>query len=305
MKKILIIYYSQTGQLKDIADSIVSGLNDEADIHVDFFKINPVKDFPFPWPSDEFFDSMPESVKGIPVEIDMDGFPSEVHYDLVILAYQVWYLSPSIPFFSLLQKDEVKRFLHGKNVLTLLGVRNMWVVAQQKIRKLLFELKSNLVGNIVLTDRVHNLISVITIIQWLIRGNKGSYRFLPNAGVSGKDIKHAVKFAAPIKQAILEDNFSELQSRLIELQAVHINYHTMQIEKTAIRIFHKFAAFILKKGDAGNKHRIFRVRLFKYYLLFVIFVVFPFAALVFDIKKVLTPVQSVKEIDYHKGIIFR
>lgn len=302
MKSILVIYYTQTGQLKKIADTICGGLSRNDLINIDFFRIQPVHDYPFPWTSDEFFDSMPESVKGIPVQIDMQGFPSEKHYDLVVLAYQVWYLSPSIPFYSFLQTDEARHFLNGKNVLTLLGVRNMWIVAQEKIKKILSDANANLVGNIVLTDKSVNMVSVITIIRWLMKGNKGPYRFFPDAGVSDKDIRDSLKFAEPVEMALLSDNFIELHGRLLGLKSVEISYHTMKIEKTAYRIFNIFAAFILRKGEAGSKKRLRRVRLFKYYLLFAIFVMFPVAAFVFNMRKILNPPGSEKEIFYHKGI---
>ncbi len=300
MKSVLIVYYTQTGQLKHIADTICEEFKGIAD--VDYYKIQPVHDFPFPWSSDEFFDTMPESVKGIPVELDLSDFPSDKQYDLVILAYQVWYLSPSIPFMSFLQSPKAKEFLKGKQIITLLGVRNMWVVAQEEVKKILVDAKAILAGNIVLTDHSGNMVSVITIIKWLIHGNKGPYRFLPDAGVSDKDIIQAVRFAAPVKQALSQEEFSNLQNELLLLKAVEMNYHTMRIEKTAIRIFNVFASFILRKGPAKSKSRLFRVRIFKYYLLFAIFVMFPVAALVFNLRKLIMPARAAKEMKYHQGV---
>jgi hypothetical protein len=300
MKKILVIYYSQTGQLKEIADSVFRHLGNN--VLVDYYRIKPINDFPFPWSSDEFFDTMPESVKGIPMELFLDDFHPDEKYDLVVLAYQVWYLSPSIPFYSFLQSKKAAEFLNGKKVITLLGVRNMWVFAQEKIRQTLKEYNAELVGNIVLVDKTNNLLSVATIIKWLMYGNKGPYRFLPEAGVSKQDIKEASKFSSSIEEALLSDNFSRLQPELLKKNAVPISYHVMKIEKNALRIFYKFASAILKKGDAGDKKRIFRVRVFKYYLLLAIYLLFPIASLVFMIKKALSPKTAEKEINYFQGI---
>ncbi len=296
MKKILVIYYSQSGQLRQLADSIFSGLSFEDQVQVDYYQIKPVKDFPFPWTPDEFFDTMPESVRGIPMPLNLDDFPFDNAYDMIVFAYQVWYLSPSIPASSFLQHEKVKSFLQGKAVCTLLGVRNMWVVAQEKVKRLLVEADARLVGSLVFSDRNHNLVSVITIVRWLIDGNKGPYKYLPEAGVSKRDIIEASRFAEPLALALHKNNFDSLQSQWLALGGVRVQYPIMCMEKVASRIFYVFSGFVLKKGEAGNPKRIIRIRLFKYYLYFVIFVISPIAQFVFSVRQRLFSWRAKKEI---------
>ena len=50
MKKALIIYYSQTGQLKKIVDFVTSPLRD--DFELIFEELKPVPPYPFPWQRD-------------------------------------------------------------------------------------------------------------------------------------------------------------------------------------------------------------------------------------------------------------
>jgi hypothetical protein len=297
MKRILVIYYTQTGQLRQIAEAVVSGLPDG--VSVDYFRIMPDLDFPFPWPSDVFFDAMPESVKELPVSLDMSGFPHNKHYDLVILAAQVWFLSPSIPISSFLQSEEVKVFFQGKRVLTLFGVRNMWVVARDSVKRRLLKMGAEPVGNIVLTDKSGNMISVITIIRWLIHGKKDPTTRLPEAGVAAADIVSASRFGEPMGKALEINRFSSLQKELLRMGAVEVSYHIIKIEKTAVKIFRKFAEFILKKGNAGDPKRIRRVRFFKHYLLFVIFVVFPFASLIFKVRKFFLKKTAKREMEHY------
>lgn len=287
MKKILVIYYSQSGQLPRLADSVFSGLSTADQVQVDYYPIKPVQDFPFPWPADAFFDAMPESVRGIPMALDMDDFPVNEQYHLVVLAYQVWYLSPSIPVSSFLQHEKARMFLRGKHVITLLGVRNMWVMAQEKVKILLKEAKAELVGNIVFSDRAHNLVSVITIVRWLIDGDKGPYRYLPEAGVSLDDMTEAARFGSPIVAALNQGVCCDLQQQLLDLGAVRVQYPIMRMEKVASRIFYAFAGFVRRKGGAGDPRRLGRIRLFKWYLYFVIFVVSPFAQFVFALRQML------------------
>jgi menaquinone-dependent protoporphyrinogen IX oxidase len=54
--KILVIYSSQSGQLRRILDHIVMDIKDLA--IVDYQEIKLVKPFPFPWTASTFFDAM-------------------------------------------------------------------------------------------------------------------------------------------------------------------------------------------------------------------------------------------------------
>ncbi|KXK21405.1 MAG: hypothetical protein UZ08_BCD001000158 [Candidatus Parvibacillus calidus] len=83
---IAILYYTQTGQLKMLAEKVSEGFS--GDCRVDFIEIIPVKQFPFPWNTIEFFDAMPECVLEEGSEIRLSGYEEGKHYDLVILAYQ-------------------------------------------------------------------------------------------------------------------------------------------------------------------------------------------------------------------------
>ena len=121
MKRVLVVYYTQSGQLKEIIDSVLSPLTE---VTIDFLPIDTAEPFPFPWTDEAFFGAFPESYLQIPQLLK----PFElVHtdYDLVILGYQVWYLSPSIPFNSFLQSEAGKQLLQGKPVITISGTRNM------------------------------------------------------------------------------------------------------------------------------------------------------------------------------------
>ena len=69
MKKILVIYYTQSGQLKKIIDSVLSPILEIESIELYFELIKPVQDYPFPW-GKKFFDCFPESVKGIPCKLE-------------------------------------------------------------------------------------------------------------------------------------------------------------------------------------------------------------------------------------------
>ena len=187
MKKVLVITYSQSGQLDEIVGNILKPLRGEIEIHHE--KLKPIPAFPFPWTDMNFWDAMPESVRMIPSQIEPMTIKSNENFDLVILGYPIWFLSPPIPLTTFLKSETAKQILKNKPIVTVIGSRNMWVGAQEDIKKMIFENEGILAGNIVLRDRHHNLPSVVTIIYWMMTGIKDRYLgILPKPGISDIDI---------------------------------------------------------------------------------------------------------------------
>ena len=277
-KKILIIYYSQTGQLKEILERVFADVNPE-NAEIDYCALQPKDSFVFPWKSDDFFNAFPETVIGDPAPIEAVDIQGD--YDLIVLGWQPWYLSPSQPIAAFLQSEQAKKILSNKDVLLISGIRNMWVMAFQDLKEYLFKLDVNIVGNIVLEDLNPNLRSVRTVTKWQLGGDKGPYKRLPEAGVSKEEIKGASRFGPTIEKALLANQYDDLQDQLLKQGAVRENLPIMMVEKNGKKIFKIWASFILKKGDRNNKARLGRVRLFKNYLLVMIFVISPIPALIF------------------------
>ena len=286
MKRILIVYYTQTGQLKRIVDSVVEPMDSDEGYTIDYFKIEPKEDYPFPWSDDEFYDVMPESVNGITTPIhNLDSLKDE--YDLVILSYQVWFLSPSIPFWSFLESNESKKLLAGKNVVTVLGVRNMWVNAHRRVNNYLNNIGAHHVGNIVLADPNPNLVSVLTVLQYMTKGIKKPYSLLPPFGGRDNKITSSSQYGSFIKYAIANDDYSDLQEKIVREKGVFIKFSLVVTELTASKIFGKWANFVLAKGNAKDVNRRSRLNAYKVYLLVLIFVVSPISSFIFTILGVL------------------
>jgi len=300
-KNILVIYYTQSGQLKDILDSILLPIEKTGKVIVEYEQIKPVSEYPFPW-GGKFFDCFPESVKGIPCKLESFSFAKEKNYDLILIAYQPWYMSPSIPVWSFLESEEAARLLQGKNIISIIGARNMWISSYEIVTKKLSELKAKLAGNIVLTDKSCNYISAINIVRWLIKGEKKPTLLLPEAGVSQKDIINASVFGKTINETLRNEDWENLQNSLLKVKAVKVKYHLFKIEQNARKIFDKFAGYILKKGSVGDQRRNKRLLLFKIYLIFVLFVISPVASLVFVIHGVLFLRKTKEKILYYSGI---
>jgi len=303
MKKILILYYSQSGQLTEIVNNFAKPFENSNDFTITYANIKPVNDYKFPWSGARFFDAFPESVEHIPCDIETLDLGDE-KFDLIVFAYSVWYMAPSIPSNSFLYTDQAKRVFKNTPVITLLGVRNMWIVAQEYIKEKIAELGGKLVGNIVLRDRSENLTGIVTISYFLFSGKKGRFAwFFPKAGISQKDIDGVEKYGEIVKNHFTNNELNNLQENLVKAKSVKINSYLATTEQMAYkRVFTKWSKFILKKGGPGDPARKTRVRIFAWYFPFAILVIAPIEYIFFLIFAPFRLKSIKKDIKYFSGV---
>ena len=265
-KRVLAIYYSQSGQLGEIIDNFTQPLID-AGIDVEKVRVRLFNEPNFPWTADTFFSVMPNCQLDVPAQLQPFEL-KEQKYDLVILGYQAWFLSPSIPFNSLMQTEQMKAVVKDIPVITVTGARNMWLSAFVRVKKLLHAAEAKIVGNIALVDTHPNPVSFVTIFHWMLHGKKDSYlNIFPPPGVSDADIKHTKVFGESVIPHLMNNNWDGLQAELDANKAAVLNYNLMVIESTASKIFKAWAKFISKR-----KNKLPWIRAYKYYLLIAFFV---------------------------------
>jgi hypothetical protein len=296
-KKILAIYFTQSGQLTEIVDAFCKPIQ-QSGISTEIVVITPKDPFPFPWTSDRFFDAMPESVLGIPVELNPFFF-KEQSYDLILFAYQPWYLSPSIPATSILKHPEIMKIMAHAPVITIIGSRNMWLNAQEKVKLLLKNAQANLIGNIALADKHNNQLSAISIVHWMLSGKKDRYLgIFPKPGISEKDIQHTEVFGTIVLNYLQKGDWNGLQTELISNKAVEIKANLMFIEGRAGRLFSIWANLI-----RNSKNRKVLVYVFKYYLAIALFVVAPIVVVINEIFfQPFVDKQIKNKIKYYSGL---
>jgi flavodoxin len=300
MKKILIIYYSQTGQLKDVIDSILAPVKKNPEVSVVYEELKPKPPYPFPWTTYQFCDVFPESVAEVSCDLQPLSRNTDDDYDLIIIAYTVWYLSPSIPVATFLQSLQAEKIMHGRPVLTIIGCRNMWLLAQEKVKQKIKRIGAHLTGNIVLTDKTNNLVGVLTIAVWMLTGKKDRFlKIFPHPGISDQDIKEAGRFGEKILRAVTDDRFILTQTDLNARGAVTVNPALLIMEKRVSKIFKIWSDFIRKKGAAGDPKRSKRVRAFMVYLITAVIVLAPLAAILASVLKIVMKDKIATEIDYY------
>ena len=303
MKNILVIHYSQSGQLTEIVNNIAKPLRGNPNFKITDCKIEMEKPFPFPWKKAAFFDVFPETFQQTPSPIlPISESVMNQKYDLIIFGYSIWYLTPSLPTTSFLETEQAKQLFENTPVITVIGCRNMWIMAQEKMKLKLKVLNANLVGNIALVDRHINHVSVITIVDWMFTGvKKKKFGIFPKPGVSQKDIDESVKFGTIINDMLIDDTLLNIQDKLLEIGAVKIKPFLITVDKRANLLFSKWAKLISSK----DKNRPFYLKLFNKYLIFAIWFIAPIVFIVFLITYLPLSAKINKDKKYYSSVFLK
>lgn len=287
-KHILVISYSQTGQLNELTQHFLQPLKQQENIVIDECQIKPIQPYTFPWKFLPFFNQFPESVHLKPAPIETPILQRE-KYDLVIIAYSVWFLSPSQPITAFLQSEQAK-ILKSTPVMTLIGCRNMWLMAQEKMKKMLTALGANLIGNVVKTDQSNAWASFITTPAWMLSGKKRYFSWLPNAGISDADMQDMQRFGRRLVE-VLNENRPLDKSLFQNMGAVKIDEKLMMSEKVGHRSFYIWGKLLLKCGQISP---VFRQAMLYFYIVFLIILILTVVPLSAVVKRLLKPLLKEK-----------
>jgi flavodoxin len=298
MKRILVFYYSQSGQQLSILQSLTKPLV-AAGHYLHFEEIQPVVKYPFPWNAYQFFNAFPETFHQQPLPLKNLSSKVFESYDLIIIGYQPWFLTPSRPISSFLQSNDAKTILKDKPIVTILGCRNMWLGAQEKVKHHLCAAHGNLVGHIALADRSDNLSSLVTILRWMLTGKKDAFLFFPAAGVSQEDIQHAGKYGEVIHEALQSGELESVQSAFNQHGAIQVKPGLVLLEKRGQKGFSFWSRFIASGGTLYSTGRKIRVYTFLYFLLPAIFVLSPLLWLTSKILLVIMRKQLLEDVRYY------
>ena len=287
MKRILVVHFSQTGQLARIVRRLVAPFAGASDVQVTEEVLRPRTPYPFPWPLLRFFDAMPEAVLLDPPALE--PVAAEGNFDLVVLAYQVWFLSPSGPVTAFLKSESGKRLLRGRPVVTVIGCRNMWLTAQETVKRLIQEAGGELRDNVVFTDRAPTMATLITTPRWLLTGRRDAFLGLPPAGIADADIAGAGRFGDALLRALREGREKGGAPMLGGLGAARVDPRLIFSERAGARAFGVWSRLIRCGGRPGSLARLPLVLLFCLYLVAMILAVVPASLL---LQRLLRPLLA-------------
>jgi hypothetical protein len=280
LKRVLVLSYSQTGQLSRIAERIIEPLRQDPGIVVHVESLRPLRPYPFPWGFFSFLDAFPESAHQVAPPMQPLSLTGDEDFDLVILPYQVWFLAPSLPIVGFLKNPLASKLLAGKPVVTVIACRNMWMFAQDKMRQLLGACGARLMDNVVLVDPSPTMVSLFTTPLWLLSGKRD---FLPGvrpAGVDEQSIAATRRFGLALRDALHADQERGAAPLLSGLGAVEADPHLLFSEKVATRSFFVWGKLLRAVGSPGQLRRIPFLSLYVCFLIAIILTVVPISLLV-------------------------
>ncbi|MGR6839247.1 dialkylresorcinol condensing enzyme [Aliivibrio wodanis] len=288
MKKVLVVSHSQSGQLAKFVELATAPLRQSDEVKVDYHCVEPVNKYPYPWSFYPFFDAFPEAIYMNGCEVK-PAENLEEEYDLVIIGYTVWFLSPSIPMTGFLKTAQAKRLIKDKPVITLIACRDMWVMAQEKMKAVITELGGTLIDNAVLTDQGGSVYAFITTPRWLLTGKKDPFWIFPAAGVSEKDLQESERFGHRLVSALENDLEKKKEPLLKKLNAVTVNGKLIGSEKIATRSFMVWGKLIQKSGKPGSFPRKIVITIYAVFLALMVLTLVPINLLV---KKLISPFRK-------------
>ncbi|WP_348673729.1 hypothetical protein [uncultured Abyssibacter sp.] len=278
-KRVLEIHFSQTGQLTRVMDHLVQPLIDQPGIEVERHRIEMVQPYPFPWPFFRFFDEFPETVAFVTPEIK--AIEASGPYDLIVLGYTPWYLSPAPPIVAFLQSETAAKLFRDTPVVTVTACRNMWLMAQYRLNKLIRGLGGRLLDRVVLADQGGTAATFITTPRWMFTGKKNRYLgMFPPAGVAEPEIEGADTYGRRIVQWLeSETPATEAERPIATPDPNPPNPMLLLGEFMGLRSFMIWGALIRLCGRQGRWTRVPVVLFYALFLACAVVVVLPITML--------------------------
>jgi hypothetical protein len=224
-----------------------------------------------------------------PPELEPLSVRADEPFDLVVLAYQVWFLAPSGPITAFLKSDAGRQLVGGRPVVTVIACRNMWLTAQETMKRLIGEAGGRLCDNVVFSDRGSTLATLITTPRWLLTGRRDGFWGLPPAGVAEADIAGAGRFGQALLDALRAGRERAATPMLVGLGAARVDPRLIFSERAGSRAFAVWSRVIRLGGPPGSAARVPLLALFCIYLVAMIVTVVPTSLL---LQRLLRPLLS-------------
>lgn len=215
--------------------------------------LKPVQDYPFPWRSPiRFFEVLPECLLGPPPAMQPVSFDPAARFDLILLVYQVWFLSPSLPVQGFLKSPSAD-ILKDRPVVTVSVSRNMWQSASERMKELLHQFGAHHIDNVVVTHQGPPWATFITTPRALLWGKTEPFwGIFPAAGLGDREFDRVRRIAKVLRERWDRRSESGTASLLQNTGAVPINERYMIPEAIGWYLFMAWA-FVLKGLSYGGR----------------------------------------------------
>jgi hypothetical protein len=270
MKKLLVIYYSQTGRLKEIISNFTKPWSSY--YNIDFVEIKCAA-IPFPMSYNQFFEIFPETVLKLPLPIDYTL--NETDYDCIIWGFQPWFVHISIPINSFIQTGDFRKIVKNKPVILVVDSRSTWRNSLKEVIEATEANAGNIKGTFVFRDTEKNRSGLLSLLD-LLSGKKKAMSEASPKIILQEVIDSAGVYGAKALETLNEANHIDtIIPHIGKGFDIDKEFASIQYEQHFIDKYQKWAAFISKNNF---KHRKFKLFLFKGWLSFVFFILTPLIA---------------------------
>jgi hypothetical protein len=254
MQRILVLSYSQSGDVSRIVDAFTLPLS-KAGVELHRECIQPVASYPYPWRSlRRLFSVFPECFTGPSQGIHPTAFAPHESFDLVILAYQVWYLNPSLPVQAFLRSEHAG-VLRNTPVITLCVSRAMWHCASETMKQMLRERGAIHIDNVTVTHQGPPFATFVSVPRALLYGKRDRlWGIFPPAELSSRDLDRAARLGAEVA-ARLNDLHAPYRPLLTGLGAVEVKRRYIVPELVAWYVYRAVARVAIKLGPPDSRAR--------------------------------------------------
>jgi hypothetical protein len=296
-KRVLAVHYSQSGQLASVMRQVLAPLVADS-VEVTEVALDPLPAFPYPWPVLDFIDAMPETVQLDPPPLAPLPLHGDESFDLVILGYPVWFLSPAPPMTAFMQSPLAARLLAGRPVVTLTACRNMWLMAHDTMRGLVQRCGGRLLDHIALTDPGPTLATFITTPRWLLTGRRDAFFGMPPAGLAPQQVADSARFGRALATALRNDAERANAPLLDRCNPCQVDLRLIDAERIGRRSFGLWSRLLRTLGPPGGGVRQAGVLLFAAYLVSAIVVVVPITMVLRALLAPLRRARLAREVAY-------
>jgi hypothetical protein len=216
---------------------------------------------------------MPESVLGTAPQIEEPDFDAQAGFDLVVIAYPVWFLSPAPAIQGFFASSHAAVLRHA-DVVTVLVCRAMWQQAAERMKQLVAAAGGIHCDNVVVTHQGSALLTLISTQRALLLGKDDRLLgFFPQAGVAKSDRERADDLAAALSDRFRDGALH--RSYLAGEPAVSVRRWLIVPELLAWYCFAAWAKVIQSLGQVSRALRTVGVYGFAIFLVCLILVALP------------------------------
>jgi len=254
--RILVLCYSQSGDVAKITKAFCEPLKKLPELQVVEEQLRPNRSYPFPWGNlHRLLSVFPECQLGLGNGIKPFSVGQDERFDLIILAFQVWHLTPSLPAQDLF-KSEYAGLLKHTPVVTVCVSRKAWHSGSERMKQLLRTAEAIHLDNVVVTHQGSALATLVSVPRLLLFGKRDRlWGIFPAAEISANELARLQRLGEVLAQKLRNPSHPRHNPLLRGHGAVYVNKRLILAELAGAPIYLALARFVRYCEKFGHTMR--------------------------------------------------